>query len=1049
MANEFGARVLIESTNKEIADAIKGLDVILGRINKINATGASAVLPSQFAANNRDAAVALKEVKAAIDKIIASNATLSKSEKDAANSLLKLNQVERSNIQTKKARQREIDETIKRQQKEEAQLVKAQSLYSKVQAKVNSLTGTYNDLAVRKSLGLKLSTQEEARLVSLQKRLLLYQNALIQTDAGIKKFGRSVGNYSTSFNPLNNAIGQFARELPNAGISFQTFAVSLSNQFGQLIDAIGQTVEANKQLIAQGQPIKSVGAQILGSLFSVQTALFVGVALFTAYSEEIGNFVSNLFSGSKAIDAFKESQTQLAAINNEASKSVIDERIQLESWLKTAQDVNLSYRDREIAANNILKQYPYWFENLGKERIMNGQVAEAVKDVNAALLARAKSNAAVGKITENQALIIDLEEKRVTAIKRLDAAQKSYNNRLKVYEETKDPQVNTVLAQSEAELARAKDEVAKIDKQLIAQNEINNRLVGYAITQSKEAIGLDYQATDGKKKQTEALRDYLSTQYELNRLRLENEASIQERIFNDENQNLERRELAYREYHEIRRQLAEDALKEAQRINNLEANTEIEAIRKRVKDGEITERNGNAVIASIRKDNQNKNLISYENYAEALRQIDISMIDSMKGVADAINSQNVKTQISQTDLRITEDYVAQLQKLNKENAHYRDVEKAAKEYAIANRDISRANVQQEINDIKLELDSIKDVEDAVQRRILLSGQLAQKQKELANINKEEAEEQAAAMAKLQKATENYLNSFKTDAFSEFGFKALEQLTKIEDNGKSVFENLIAGANTMGEKFAVVFNSITEVAQEAYNFLNQQNNARFQAEYESLERQTQVRSAFAEGNAAQEAEVQRQYDEERRKIQIAELKAKKEQAIFNAVINTAQGVTAALPNFALAAIVGALGAAQIALISSQQIPAFKDGVRGFGGGMAIVGDGGRSEIVTTPSGDVWRTPATDTLVNLPKGSNVFKSDLDFIRNSGAMFGGMPHVRQGEGNNLNMAMLEQLLAGSATNIISFDGKGFTKKIHTGHSARQAMNNRITMTGRTYRN
>lgn len=85
------------------------------------------------------------------------------------------------------------------------------------------------------------------------------------------------------------------------------------------------------------------------------------------------------------------------------------------------------------------------------------------------------------------------------------------------------------------------------------------------------------------------------------------------------------------------------------------------------------------------------------------------------------------------------------------------------------------------------------------------------------------------------------------------------------------------------------------------------------------------------------------------------------------------VTAPLAPVALSQIpiVIAGGAVAGASVLAQSIPAFKDGVRDFIGGNAIVGDGGKHEYIRTPDGKVSKTPNTDTLVNLPTGTDVFK------------------------------------------------------------------------------
>ncbi|OLS34220.1 hypothetical protein BTR22_19220 [Alkalihalophilus pseudofirmus] len=51
------------------------------------------------------------------------------------------------------------------------------------------------------------------------------------------------------------------------------------------------------------------------------------------------------------------------------------------------------------------------------------------------------------------------------------------------------------------------------------------------------------------------------------------------------------------------------------------------------------------------------------------------------------------------------------------------------------------------------------------------------------------------------------------------------------------------------------------------------------------------------------------------------------------------------------------------------PRYAKGTDSHPGGLAIVGDGGGSELIRTPDGRVGLSPSTDTLVNLPKGSQV--------------------------------------------------------------------------------
>ena len=100
------------------------------------------------------------------------------------------------------------------------------------------------------------------------------------------------------------------------------------------------------------------------------------------------------------------------------------------------------------------------------------------------------------------------------------------------------------------------------------------------------------------------------------------------------------------------------------------------------------------------------------------------------------------------------------------------------------------------------------------------------------------------------------------------------------------------------------------------------------------------------------------------------------SVAQAGIATALAITQVLPNFILAAIVGAMGALQVATILATPIPSYAEGTKGNDrhlGGKALVGDAGKHEVVMH-AGKAWITPDTPTIVDIPKGAQVFP-DVD--------------------------------------------------------------------------
>ena len=201
---------------------------------------------------------------------------------------------------------------------------------------------------------------------------------------------------------------------------------------------------------------------------------------------------------------------------------------------------------------------------------------------------------------------------------------------------------------------------------------------------------------------------------------------------------------------------------------------------------------------------------------------------------------------------------------------------------------------------------------------------------------------------------------------------------IAENGKLSFESLASA-------LIDVFNGINSIVQQSFQSridkLEEEKEANEEAKEEEIEKYEEMveRGAMSE----EEAEARKRAAEDRTAAKNKELDKKKaelkrKQAIWDKATNIAQAgmatalaVTKALPNLVLAAIIGAMGAVQIATIAATPIPAYAEGTKNgkHPGGKAIVGDGGKRELVTF-NGQAWVTPDKPVIVDLPKGAEVF-------------------------------------------------------------------------------
>jgi len=209
---------------------------------------------------------------------------------------------------------------------------------------------------------------------------------------------RNIGNYASGFNPLNNAMAQLTREGPAFANSMTTGFMAISNNLPILADAIQQVKMQNAALRAEGQPTTSTFKQIIGSLFSWQTALSLGVVLLTVYGKEMVNWIASLFESEKALNANTMAMT---AMNTAKTKGIQDsqkERIELKLLYEAATDDTKSREERLSATNELQKQYPAYFKNLSDENIMVGKAEKTYNILTTALLKNAIAKAKLSEL---------------------------------------------------------------------------------------------------------------------------------------------------------------------------------------------------------------------------------------------------------------------------------------------------------------------------------------------------------------------------------------------------------------------------------------------------------------------------------------------------------------------------------------------------------------------------------------------------------------------------------------------------------------------------
>jgi len=240
----------------------------------------------------------------------------------------------------------------------------------------------------------------------------------------------------------------------------------------------------------------------------------------------------------------------------------------------------------------------------------------------------------------------------------------------------------------------------------------------------------------------------------------------------------------------------------------------------------------------------------------------------------------------------------------------------------------------------------------------------------------------------------------TDAIIENNKKADEDEQKKYEERMGRISNYLNYTKEALSAVADLSGSIFDRKIEEYDKLLDKNDEQYEKEIaniEKLEESGAISSEEAERRKraaeAKTAAASEKLTKEQNKLKYRQAIIDKTNSMAQAAISTALAILQVyssvgngsfISRSVMAGIMAGIGAIQLAAIAAQPIQAYKKGTDNHPGGMAIVGDGGKSEAVLFPNGKVWFTPDTPTLVDMPKGTIVLpdsnKIDVSKLNNT---------------------------------------------------------------------
>lgn len=887
-----------------------------------------------------------------------------------------------------------------------------------------SASGSYYEMnAAMLELQKRYKALSEAdRESSVGKNLIAQANALNnklkEIDSQFGNYQRNVGNYASSWNGLNVQTQQLLRELPSLTMSFNQFFLAISNNLPMFVDELKRASEEFKRMKSEGQTAVPVWKQLLGSLFSWQSALVIGITLLSAYSSEIIDWVASLFKAKKSISEIASAETNLANARRRGVSDSIKERTELDLLYKATQDNKRSMQERIAAIDELRSKYPSYFENMSNEEILAGKATKSYKELRTELVANAIARAQLDKMTEISSQRYEAWIKRTNQYNTyLKAQRKEEEAKLALEKATQKAREKGIeegskresvyLSKRRSDLEKAQEQTKKEEEAwkflLKVTTDYDKTLEGMAKNINVGALvndpGKNNKAYDDEKKKAEEYAEYIKKITEdLSKSKIELIADGREREIAEISKEYDDRikEIKGRtdEEIELRKNLETLKGKAIAEINdkydkelleiektNLEnrlasigesSNEELDKrlnlqiqLNNMMRDAEIkdAEKNGEDVVAIRMKYMQRENSLIMRNLQERIGLIEANtdkvvneQETSALKEANIIKKQYANGEISK------EDYEKKLYDIGVKYAKARLqtlLAEAKAEMALVDINSEKAKeLQERINKIQAQIDELNNDDD----------------------NKEQKE-----WIDKFKSGLSEMNDAARDTLGETAgiFEGLSDImVDVAEDGKLSFENM---AQAVGKIVSGITSLMTDIYDAQIENIEKEQEANDEAYDKEIERiealeengAISTEEAEARKRAAEDKTAAKNAELEKKKAALQEKQAKwnKANSIIQAGIFTALAITEALPNLVLAALVGAMGAAQVALIAAQPIPKYAKGTKDHPGGLAIVGDGGKKEGIVTNNG-LFITPDKPTLVDLPAHAQVIP-DLSYI------------------------------------------------------------------------
>ena len=193
----------------------------------------------------------------------------------------------------------------------------------------------------------------EAKIKELQLQL----KQLEETAESVKVVPPEMQQAKSQYNGLHMSIQQIAREMPSLAMGPQMFFLAISNNLPVFTDELARARKEYDELVKAGKKGTPVWKQVLGSLFSWQTALTTGIMLLVMYGDEIIDWTKSLFGAKNGVDALTKAMQEKNEVEKEAHAISMRTRTELDNTLREIKDFTGTKEQEKAKVDELNQKY--------------------------------------------------------------------------------------------------------------------------------------------------------------------------------------------------------------------------------------------------------------------------------------------------------------------------------------------------------------------------------------------------------------------------------------------------------------------------------------------------------------------------------------------------------------------------------------------------------------------------------------------------------------------------------------------------------------------